>query len=300
MFSGPVTTMTSIPAAARRSRARATRWSYSTFGNADSEPCRMPPLSISEVSDEVSGRGVESDTEAGWVAGVHGACRVRDARNGIVDDTVGAIELRKGRRRRTGHMKRRGSRGRAFVHLADHEGNARNGQSPRCSDRRRYTTQLHQFEVRKNATAIAANPCDIVRRSDAFVEHDWQRTSIGKAVDGGPVSGRNGLFDVSEIVDGQRVELLERFRRRPTPVCISRNLDLGAEARPQRRDPTQILGKVGDGYPHLEVPEAAVDIGLRLRQKLLERRPEQRLIGLPDHLRPGSAEPGRNGQAFAT
>src|ERR1700704_288824 len=125
MFSGPVTTMTSTPAAARSWRANAPRRSYSAFGNADSEPCRMPPLSISEVSDEVGGRSVESDTEAGWAAGVHGACRVRDARCGIVDETVGAIELGKSRRRRTGDVKGCGSRGRAFVHLADHEGNAR-------------------------------------------------------------------------------------------------------------------------------------------------------------------------------
>src|SRR6266702_5277021 len=125
MFSGPVTTMTSIPAAARSLRARATRASYSAFGNADSEPCRMPSLSISEVPDEVGGCGVESDTETGCVARAHGARRVRNAGCGIVDETVGAIKLRKVRRRRAGHVKRRSGRRRAFVHLADHEGNAR-------------------------------------------------------------------------------------------------------------------------------------------------------------------------------
>src|SRR3984893_11585833 len=105
MFSGPVTTMTSMPALASSRRARATRCSYSAFGNADSEPCRMPLLSMTEVSYEVGGRGVEGDTETGCVIRVHGSRHVRDARGGIVDQTVGAIEFGKGRRRRAGDVK---------------------------------------------------------------------------------------------------------------------------------------------------------------------------------------------------
>src|ERR1700722_11087310 len=114
MFSGPVTTMTSMPAAASSLRARATRWSYSAFGNADSEPCRMPLFSMSEVSDKMGGSGVEGDTEARCVVGVHGAGRVRDARGGIVDEAVGAVELRKRWRRRAGDVKRSGGRRGAF------------------------------------------------------------------------------------------------------------------------------------------------------------------------------------------
>src|SRR5260221_5862608 len=197
MFSGPVTTMTSMPAAARRLRARATGWSYSAFGNADSEPCRMPQLSISEVSDEVGGSGVESDAEAGCVARVHGARCVRDARDGIVDETIGAIELRKGRRRRAGDVKCSSGRRSAFVHLANHERNTSSSKLPRRSHCRRDATELDQFEMRKNAPAVGANPRDIILRSDALIEHHRQRTSASKAVDGHPVPGRNGLFDIS-------------------------------------------------------------------------------------------------------
>src|SRR6266436_7271093 len=211
MFSGPVTTMTSMPAAARSLRASVTRWSYSAFGNADSEPCRMPPLSISEVSDEVGGGSVECDTEARCMVRVHGARRVRDTRGGIVDEAVGAIELRKSRRRRTGHVKRCRGRGGAFIHLTNHERNTRTGQLSRRSHGRRDTTELHQFKVGKNAPAIGANSRDVILRSDALIEHHRQRTSLGKAVDGCPVSGWNGLLDIREIVDRQRVELLECF-----------------------------------------------------------------------------------------
>src|SRR5229473_1961507 len=150
MFSGPVTTMTSMPAAARRLRARATRSSYSAFGNADSEPCRMPPLSISEVSDELGGSGVESDTETRCVTRMHGARRVRDARDGIVDEAVGAVEFRKSRRSRAGHVKCCRGRGGAFVHLANHERNTRTGQKPRRSHGRRDATELDQFEMSKD------------------------------------------------------------------------------------------------------------------------------------------------------
>src|SRR5258708_23890562 len=228
MFSGPVTTMMSMPAAARCLRARKTRWSYSAFGNADSEPCRMPPLSISEVSDEVGGSGVESDTETRCGARLYGTRRVRDARDRIVDQAVGAIELRKSRRSRTGDVKRCRCRGAAFVHLANHERNTRTGQKPRRGHCQRDATELDQFEVRKNAPAIAANPRDIMVRGDAFIEHHRQRTSLGKAVDGTPISARNALFDISEIVDGQCVELLKRFRRRPAPIRVRRNFDLAA------------------------------------------------------------------------
>src|SRR5882757_5774228 len=229
MFSGPVTTMTSMPAAARSLRANATRRSYSAFGNADSEPCRMPPLSISEISDEVGGSSVECDTEARCMVRVHGACHVRDTRDGIVDETVGAIELRKSGRRRTGNVKRCGGRGAAFIHLTNHEGNTRAGQPPCRSHCRRDATELHQFEVGKNAPAIGANPRDVILRRDTLVEHHRQRALLGKAVDGCPVSGWNGLFDISEIVDRKRVELLERFGHRPTSVCVRRDLDLRAE-----------------------------------------------------------------------
>ena len=122
----------------------------------------------------------------------------------------------------------------------------------------------------KNTPAIGANPRDVIQRGDAFIEHHRQGASVGKAVDGRPVAGRNGLFDISEIVDGQCVELLERFRRRPAPVCVGGNLHLRAEARAQRRDPTQILGKVGGSDPHLQVLKAAIDIGLRLREEISE------------------------------
>src|SRR6266702_5940136 len=154
MFSGPVTTMTSMPALASSLRARATRCSYSAFGNADSEPCRMPLLSMSEVSDEVGGRGVEGDAESGCVIRVHGSSHVGDARDGIIDQTVGAIEFGKGRRRRAGDVKCCRCRSAALVHLADHEGNARDGEPPRRGDRGRNTAELDQFEVRKNATAV--------------------------------------------------------------------------------------------------------------------------------------------------
>src|SRR5258708_26922259 len=142
MFSGPVTTMMSMPAAARCLRARKTRWSYSAFGNADSEPCRMPPLSISEVSDEVGGSGVESDTETGCVARLYGARRVRDARDRIVDQAVGAIELRKSWRRRAGDVKRCRCRGPTFVHLANQERNTPTGQKPRAGHGRGEATWL--------------------------------------------------------------------------------------------------------------------------------------------------------------
>src|SRR3981081_2682812 len=230
MFSGPVTTMTSMPAAARSLRARATRWSYSAFGKADSEPCRMPSLSIAVVSDEVGGCSVESDAKARCVARVNGSCRVRDARDGIVNEAVGAVELRKSRRCRAGHVKRRGGRGGALVHLANHEWNARTGQPPRRSHGRRNATELPQFEVRKTPTAIAADPNDVIRCGHAFVEHHRQRTSVGEPIDGRPVSGWNGLLDIGEIVDSQCVEPLERFRGRPPPVGVRSNLDLRAEA----------------------------------------------------------------------
>src|SRR6266702_2622752 len=230
MFSGPVTTMTSMPALASSLRARATRCSYSAFGNADSEPCRMPLLSMSEVSDEMSGRGVEGDTETGCAVGMHGSRHVRDARDGIVDQTVGAIEFGKGRRRRAGDVKRRGGGGTALVHLANHERNAAGGQPPRRRDRWCDAAELDQFEVRKNPTAVATDPRDVVGRRDAFIEHHRHRTSPGKVIDGRPVSGRNGLFNISEIVGGQRIELPERFGSRPTSVGVGRNLDLRPEA----------------------------------------------------------------------
>ena len=110
-------------------------------------------------------------------------------------------------------MKRSGGRRGAFVHLADHERNTRAGQPPGRGHGRPNTTELDQFEVRQNTPAIAANPRDVVRRGDAFIEHHRQRTFVGKVLDSPPITGRNGLFDISQIVDRQRFEILERFDR---------------------------------------------------------------------------------------
>src|SRR5579871_754466 len=127
MFSGPVTIITSMPAACSNARARATRPSYSALGKADSAPWVTPALSMSVVSDEVCIRGIECDAEARRVVHPHGAGLVGDAGNGIVDQPVGAIELGERGRRRAGDMQCGRSRGSAFIHLSDHEGNVRRG-----------------------------------------------------------------------------------------------------------------------------------------------------------------------------
>src|SRR6266567_5728211 len=93
MFSGPVTTMTSMPALARSARARATRPSYSCFGNADSDPCWTPSLVISVVSDKLGCGGVEGDAEARGALRMDCPRSVGDARDRIIDEPVSAIEL---------------------------------------------------------------------------------------------------------------------------------------------------------------------------------------------------------------
>src|SRR5579859_286362 len=122
MFSGPVTIITSMPAASSNARARATRPSYSALGKADSPPWATPALSMSIVSDEVCGRGIERDAETRRVASPHRAGIVGNAGNRVIDQSVGAIELRKSGRRRTGRVKRRRRCRGAFIHLSDHEG----------------------------------------------------------------------------------------------------------------------------------------------------------------------------------
>src|SRR3569832_2669728 len=121
MFSVPVTIITSMPAACSNARARATRPSYSALGKADSPPWVTPALSMSVVSDEVCIGGIERDAETRRVARPHRAGTVGDAGNGIVDQSVGAIELRIGGRCGARNVKRGGRRRGAFVHLSYHE-----------------------------------------------------------------------------------------------------------------------------------------------------------------------------------
>ena len=95
-----------------------------------------------------------------------------------------------------------------------------------------------------------------------------------QAIDGLPVASRHGLFDINDAKESKRLEIVERFKLGPAPVRIRRNLDPVAEFDPQRRDPMQILGEVTGGDAHLEIPETAIDVGLRLRQKSLFGRNE--------------------------
>src|SRR5262245_54813031 len=126
MFSGPVTTITSMPASESNLRARAVRWSYSDFANADSEPC-FTSLAISRFCDRFGSRSVEVDAEAGCIGRLHRAVAVREAASRIVDEAIGAIELGKGGPRGAGNMKRCGGRRGALIHLPDHERHARSG-----------------------------------------------------------------------------------------------------------------------------------------------------------------------------
>src|SRR5215475_6949896 len=109
MFSGPVTTMTSMPASDNSLRARAVRCSYSAFGNADSDPC-CTSLLMSDFSDQFGGRSVEVDAEAGCLTRPHGAITIGDARNWIINEAIGAVELGKRGACRAGDVKRRGGR----------------------------------------------------------------------------------------------------------------------------------------------------------------------------------------------
>src|SRR5580700_7800071 len=219
MFSGPVTIMASIPAASSNRRARATRCSYSALGKADSAPCRTPALSISVVSDEVCGRGIEGDAKTGRIIRPHRAVIVRNARNGIVDQSVGAVELSKGGRGRAGNVKRGGRRGGTFIHLSDHERHIRASKLPRRVHGRGYAAELHELQMRVDLAAIAADPGDIVETCNALVQHHRDRTLRRQAIDGLPVASRHGLFDINDAKESKRLEIVERFKLGPAPVC---------------------------------------------------------------------------------
>src|ERR1700747_2980094 len=155
MFSGPVTIITSMPALERSLRARAIRPSYSAFGNADSEPCWTLSLVISVVSNELGGGGIERDAQAGGTLGMDRPRGVGDARNRIVDEPVSPIELGEARRCCAGNVKRRGGGGAAFMHLADHEGNAGVGQLPCSRHGLSDAAEFHKLEVRIDPAAIS-------------------------------------------------------------------------------------------------------------------------------------------------
>src|SRR6266567_2051912 len=148
MFSGPVTTMTSMPALARSARARATRPSYSCFGNADSEPCWTPSLAISVVSNKLGCGGVEGDAEARGTLRMDRPGGVEDARNRIIDEPVSSIELGEFRHCRAGDVQRRRGGSGPLVHLTDHEGHASLRQFSRGRNGWRNAAQLHELEVR--------------------------------------------------------------------------------------------------------------------------------------------------------
>src|ERR1700752_276501 len=115
MFSGPVTTMMSMPASANSLRARAVRCSYSALGNADSDPC-CTSLLMSDFSDQFGGRSIEVDAETVCLTRPHGAIAVGNARSRIIDEPIGAVELGERGTRRAGDVKCRSGCRRTFVH----------------------------------------------------------------------------------------------------------------------------------------------------------------------------------------
>ena len=128
--------------------------------------------------------------------------------------------------------------------------------------------------MRIDLAAVAADPGDVVETGNALVQHYRNRTLRGQAIDDLPVAGRNGLLDIDEAKESERLEIVERLRLGPSAVCVRSDLDLVAEFDPQRGDPMQILGKVTGGDAHLQILKAAIDIALRLREKRLLGRDE--------------------------
>ena len=229
---------------------------------------------------------IEADAEAWTGRDFNPPVLIDEARGRIVGEPVCTVEFGEAGADGRGEVQCGGRRHAAFVHLADHHGNAGGRQNTSGRQRRREAAELDQLEVRHQRMAATGKRGRVVDRSEAFVEHDRNGRTFRQAGDRLQRPGRHRLLDIEQVERCEFGQVGARLLELPRAVCIGGQINGIAEPRTQQAQALEVVGEVAGADPHLEVAEAARDICLGAAEEGRLVRDEQGLIGLrADRLR---------------